>query len=216
MAKMQPFWWFLAKRLHPNYVCWYNSCEDCGEWNVNPAHACSVITDDFKEHTGSLQLMNETPSPWNGGLYTTLPLTECDVYFGFWAKWHNVLNPNNLYMTRMGVWGGTDYAILYFRTVSGELKWGWSAHVDVDTATGGDQPYTLGTWLWFEIRLRRLDRMLEFYVNGVSVGKWIYGVGYVFDAFDSFKVWQVGNQYRMGTIRLDYIRMADRFEYPPI
>jgi len=89
VPKLNSFWKYLlpgtggVKTLHPGYVCWYNSCENLGDWTFSAGVDASIDTADYKENVGSLLI--DVPADSTGYQFARLKngiFNWCDKYLG--------------------------------------------------------------------------------------------------------------------------------------
>jgi len=211
MVKLHPFWWLKALR-HPSYVCWYDSCEDCSVWTLNPHHTCSVDAVDFMEYQASIGIYGPDLALPEDGYNSYAPFTDCDRYRAFWAK-APLMSPPPMY-------GSLAYA-MFWKDALNFLGWRFSydgvnytlgpiASVEGVGYGGSLEPYNPSAWDWLEIR--SYVGVSEFSRNGVV--KWTWTRGIEKNNLTQFRIKQP-NSFYMGLIKLDYIRASDRWEFPP-
>jgi len=211
--KTRAFWRYLlsgiggAKPLHPEYVCWWDSCENLGAWSFTAGVSASIDTADYQENVGSLfvDVPADSASDQNARL-NGANFSWCDEYLGFWAQ---IAKPR--YVEFFGVYLDADN-LMDFYTTTGDT---WACRVRYAAAENTyntEVSYLpLGTWFWLEIRKNPAGEY-RFRVDGVE--KWIlaqtdFGTPTLFMATCRR---QVGVDH---AVKVDYVRVADRFEYPP-
>ena len=176
-----------AAPLHPPYVCWFNSCEKLTDWTIDTGMNGSIDNADKMENTGSLAL--DVPIGTAGFLKATLPFPVCDEYWGFWAQ-----ISKTRFSERFSFVVDADHWYKFY--TRGDDKWG----------------VVLGAWHWLEIQ--RIDEdSTAFYIDGDHVWT-IFGTPIGIPV--QFKV----EFYRQAAVahgvKVDYVRQADRLEYPPV
>lgn len=201
---------------HP-YACWYNICEDCAEWTVPAGWTCGVSSDRM-EGEGSIEFFRGVaPGVWQ---YCTKPvgsgLPDGCWYFGFWFKtlWSPPL-PNCWISARFRVtstlWHGVtliNYAAApnYYRV--------YHEVYDPGANIWGPIPYPNNAWNWFELYQDNLDGLANYYVrlNGGAVHTYA-GLNNIGDPVEFCLACHPATI--IGTVRVDYIRRAPGYEYPP-
>ena len=74
-------------KLHPDYVCGFNSCEDLDDWSISGDLIGSINKSMFEENIGSLHLQTDPIESTAGGLAIIYPAwATCNEYLGFWAR----------------------------------------------------------------------------------------------------------------------------------
>jgi hypothetical protein len=195
--------------LHPSYVCWYNSCEDLTEWDIDAGIAASINVTDFKEGSGSLDLTLSSGVVEKGAQLKAAPSVgiDCSIYHGFY------------YMKKSGAtgWGGVigkfvEGATGYYAGIYIEGGVGLAAEVYDNL---GSHTHTLGTtvvigtWYWLEVLRKYKD--YEFYVDGDL--KWTYAGEYVITP--SYFRSSIAGVALPQRHLIDLVRTATKEEYPP-
>lgn len=194
-----------VKPLHPAYVCWYNSCEDCDDWWIEAA--CSLDTVDFQENIGSL-LFDERAT-------LDIPSVEAECeYVGFWLKIPSIPGTRTI---QVGLWTSLGYAKIEFVRTSPAITFQNIFATDSDFWSGSKLDYSahIGYWRWFEIYTHydSASGYSDFSIrrNGVAKGGSASLLGDV-GTPQIFKKWDT---YYRTSMKFDYVRVADRYEYPP-
>jgi hypothetical protein len=133
--------------------------------------------------------------------------TGTSSYLGFWFK----LIADN-YGINIG-W------FQYSSNVKAEMQFWYDAGNHYMTLAvagwyGADYPITLNSWYWFELFLDDTANSWDLHMNGTSIRS---GSGYDpgFTSEACFRVSVPGTGTVNENIRLDYIRVANGFEFPP-
>ena len=206
MAKMQPFWWFLPPPWPPSYVCWYNTCENCADWTkVGTDISCVLETILKQQGTGSLHITCPANKPADK-IY--IVPDDCDNYFGFWMRF-----PTYNVQFFVYLWSGSNYAGWVFSFSGTNLVYQVIYWVNGHTHTWPAVVISQNVWHWFEIWFNADRTNIYFTIDGVSVGS-VSGL----PAFGSFSKFQIENRqdYQGTNLYVDYVRIADRQEYPPV
>lgn len=190
--------------LHPDFICWYNSCENLPDWTIDPLITASINNVTFQEKAGSLDLDFPNTPKVN---VTLTPVSNCDQYFGFWVRFVGAV-PSSFYLRLKGT--GDWYCIFWSITGGGN----WNLNVEHSGGSSGTDSTVLivaDTWYWMEIWIQDGVRFL-FRINGTE-RKDLYTGGTI----GALSLLQIHNTDLMGGghILIDYLRLADRFEYPP-
>jgi len=200
------------RRLHPDYVCWYNSCEKCGDWTLESPGTCSLDTVDFQENIGSLL--------FSQGASINIPsLAAGCLYTGFWLKFESadgIITIDVGVLTDAPGLGGyakvefaqTSPANLTFQNVFRTPDSFWS---------GSKYDYTahVGYWRWWEILAywQGVPNQSNFVVrrNGVEVG----GSATLLGNVGTYVTLKKDDVYSHRSMKFDYVRVANKWEYPP-
>jgi len=197
----------LGKPLHPSYVCWYNSCEKCGQWTLSPNATCVVDTVNFKENIGSIKITNNTDGVYD---YTTLPAPMCNDFLAFWFRHHpyDIDYTDNTY----AFFDGSNY--IGWRT-RWTTQFGYEmfaqGYIAGYGSWGGATPFTFSpdTWYWLEVQ--KTANSYDYKRDGVTMLSAGPGATWPFTASQ----FRFSHDRKLGDAWVDYIRYADRFEYPP-
>lgn len=194
---------------HP-LACWYNRCEDLGEWTIHSDFTASIDETDKKEWFGSLKLERNT-LVLDSRLAYPISQDPCGPYFGFWVKYNAIAggyidirkrNPTNGHyqLARLAYYSPTQIRI---------DEYIWDGFVSTHA---GPVYFGLGAWLWIEAL--HLFPSYDVRING---GEALLGASSVLlDLGSAWKVEVVLNAGAvLGTIWFDYWRLAALYEYPP-
>jgi len=205
--KMNPFLRNLKQPcpavLHPDYVCWYNSCEDLSDWTIDATITPSINNITFQEDKGCLQLL--FPAAAKTAKLTSI--SACDKYWGFWVRFKDNA-PTIFYLTLFGT--PATYFVNWYISAATAGKWAFQ----VGHTTGGtwglsDITIVADTWYWMELYYDAGTKYW-FAINGDL--KWTYTTPGIVGDFSAF--W-ARNQGGADKALIDYLRLADRYEYPP-
>jgi len=198
--------------LHPPYVCWYDSCESCGPWTVDPNFSCSPDIVDFKECGASLVFICTANV---NDKHCSIPISNCATYVGFWARIVFPASPNRAqrYQVRTSVSGSWFGACFINFGESPVPKYAAILEAwDGDLHTGTWTSFVPNTWIWVELR-KVSTTSYAWYLDGVQK----VGLSTHYDLGDFVNFWLQQNygSEPWGTGKIDYLRVADREEYPP-
>ena len=201
-------------KLHP-LACWYNSCENLGTWSINAQIAAAITITDKKEGSGSLKLIRDESA--SGDLYAyPTGFVRCANYFGFWAKYQPTLTGLGLVMISKERTSDNHWHKLRLRYRDAPYNDYVIDHgaYDGDTATwsGIIGSFDPNTWYWYEMYNSNGNLYLR--QNGVILGS-IAKDGVALDDTWNIARLIVPDVYKLGTIWLDYWRLASLYEYPP-
>lgn len=199
--------------LHPNYVCWFNSCENLATWTIDPAITASVDTIDKQEAGGSTQLSRLTSVTGDKYSYPTSQ-NICDIYFGFWLQ---VVYPGQLFdggdvMKRNTVEGSYQTAQWRYKdTTTFNLYQVTFNGTNLTSTLSPAFVYNLDTWYWIEL-LHSPPSSSYLRVNGVLLST----IGHTINLTANLRLeHRVENALVLGTCKIDYMRLANQYEYPP-
>jgi len=194
-------------KLHP-LACWYDSCEKLANWTIDSAITSSIERRDKKEGSGSLQLVNDNVAAENL-FFGPTDFERCADFFGFWLK---IINPPSdldllirKYKTATGHSEGFRFNVsggkLYYtpHAYGGYSAWGVATEITPDS------------WYWFEIR--DVYPKHHYYVNGSFIWNLTMGACDIVN-YDKVQGYQISGK-TLGTILLDYWRLASVEQYPP-
>jgi hypothetical protein len=192
------------KALHPDYVCNYNSCENLADWTLGSGVTGSIDSSVFQENVGSLKLDIEA------GLdrtIATLNLAQCNWYRGFWFR-ENFGDGTSIQI-RFGAANGYHRINAYRSGATHQIRQEYYTSNGPDNYTGPYRNISPNTWYWIELADEAGTAVL--YINGVYSDSG----SRVATVTATYILAQVYPLSTAGPIWLDYIRYADRFEYPP-
>lgn len=200
---------------HPTYVCWFNRCENCNEWTINSHHTCEVITTDKKENTGAIKLTCPTQNleADEGWIDRLMLPNDCEYYKGFWVKaplgHDGSIADIGFYESE--VWP-YDFALVRFNySIAQGYRYALISRQN-NTTLGPAVWFNYNPDEWYWIEIRNWNGTVTLRVNGVIRASNVHGGTH--NPYTRFLVTQPYG-YWFGTLYLDYIRIADRYEYPP-
>ena len=200
---------------HPDFVCWFHNCDTFEDWNIHGQHDFTLITTDKKECRKSIRIISPNQAlPFNGDWVSWLPIpSQCDNYWGYWIK-APMTNAGGAH-ARIGWFEslaiGDDYAFVNWTwTALFGYRYSFSVRVAGVNLSSGWFAFVPTTWYWVEIRKTGTSFFL--FVNGVQKSTLIFVAAA--QPMTTFQVRHVNGGW-MGMVYLDYVRIADRYEYPP-
>lgn len=191
---------------HPSYVCWFNSCEDLDDWTLDPGVVASINTLIHQEGAGSVEFSMPAAAveAWK-------PVNYCDEYFGFWVRIKDSVPAGfrfNLYAPYPTFWVRWYMHAPNFWGLAINHSLGlWSFNSGV--VVNADQ------WYWMEYYREWIapNWRYHFLIDGVPIV--IFATGGTIGSYDRFEVMN-RVVYGAWTALVDYLRFADRQEYPPL
>jgi len=204
-AKMQPFWWFL--RSPYTYPCWYNTCESCNDWTLDPELSCTLDSINKKQGDYAVKI-SKGAAVGSGDTFASKLSAQCAQYFGFWVRaylpaqnrgWNvSVYKDANHY-------AGVD---LYFISPLTKPQLRFRIYVEDSSVSAWIDINSL-QWYWVEVSVAAA--LTRFYLDGVH--KWDYAGAVAYPAV-SVKV--TGYKHLDASdVWLDWLRWYDTEEYPP-
>ena len=197
---------------HPDYICYFNSCADCAEWTIPAEFTCSIDEDDFKECRESIQFQALAVMPaWR---QATLPITKCAAYLGFWLK-ATMLPSTMFYIRKLGDPDGYHAIRFRFNNLF-TPPYTYQHHIYVmpagPTIWGTEVAFEPRVWHWFE--LYQTVGQFRMRIDGA-------GEDTIVAPLRDFENWNTfgllcTTAFTLGTVKLDYIRLMNAWEYPPM
>jgi len=193
-------------KLH-SLACWYDSCQKLANWTIDSAITSSIELTDKKEGFGSLKLTNDNVAAEH--LYARPDFKNCARFFGFWLKILDPPSDFDMYIRKLKTATG-HVEVFHFYVSNGTLYYRPHAYGGY-WANGLDEEMATDTWYWFEIQDAYPKH--RFYVNGTQRWDLTMGACDIVD-YDIVEVLQTSGK-TLGTILLDYWRLASVQQYPP-
>lgn len=187
--------------LHPDYVCWYNSCEELTDWTIDPEITASINDTLFQEDKGSLDLVY----PSDAYHYARLtPVSNCGKHWGFWIRCENSV-PLTCEPFIFGTLAPTTYYIQFY--IYGG-KWAFRVNRPGGPASSvSDVTIEADRWYWMEVFY---DVGIGYFFRIDGVPKWNFATSGALGDFSLFYLKGYNDH-----LLIDYLRLADRYEYPP-
>jgi len=195
-------------------ACWFNRCEYLEGWTVDAQLTKSVDGVDFKEWLGSMKLVRDTNVVGDALFY---PNTQdiCGDFFGFWFKPlfttpppYTTLNIEKLKEAT----GEYQRFRCFYSSPLAKYVYVLSTYIGGAGLTSGEIECPQNQWLWIELYHYPSENTFYLRVNGVvkAINDHV-GSGWSFSKLRGY----VESGKALGTVKLDYWRLASELEYPP-